>query len=139
MFFFFKNLDPSGKTSILVLFARIAAIFDQLEVESSSNMKWKANSKLKDALTSKLLSGATSIFYAPPGGGVVFLTSKSRTQKLHTAVVSLGVTPSISIFAKETCFQGPFPLNSGCTMRGMVSPRLVGPGAGPAQALSSIM
>ena len=43
--FFFKNLDPPGKTSILVLFARIAAIFDLLMVESSSNMKWRANAK----------------------------------------------------------------------------------------------
>ena len=55
--FSFKNLDPPGKTSILVLFARIAVIFDLLGVESSSNMKWKTNAKLEDALASKYLSG----------------------------------------------------------------------------------
>ena len=57
----------------------------------------------------------------------------------HAAVGSLGVTPSINIFAKETCFQGAFLLNNGCTMRGMMSPRLVGPGAGSAQVFSSVM
>ena len=39
----------------------------------------------------------------------------------HTAVGSLGVTPNIKNFAKETCFQGAFLLNNGCTMRGAVS------------------
>ena len=38
-FSFFKNFDPPGKTSILVLYARIAAIFDLLRDESSSNME----------------------------------------------------------------------------------------------------
>ena len=57
----------------------------------------------------------------------------------HTAVGSLGATPSINIFAKETYFQGAFLLNGGCTMRGVVSPRLAGPGAGSAQVFSSVM
>ena len=52
---FFKNLDPPCKTSILLLFARIALIFDMLGVESSSNMKLNANAKLEDALASKFL------------------------------------------------------------------------------------
>ena len=38
----------------------------------------------------------------------------------HAAVGSLGVKPSINIFAKETCFQGAYLLNNGCTMRGMM-------------------
>ena len=64
---------------------------------------------------------------------------RERERESHAAVGSLGVTPSIDIFAKETCFQGAFLLNNGCTMRGMMSPRLVGPGAGSAQVLSSVM
>ena len=64
--FFFKNLDPPGKTSVLVLFARIAAIFDLLGVESSSNMKWKANAKLEDALASKFLPGVNLGFWRAP-------------------------------------------------------------------------
>ena len=39
----------------------------------------------------------------------------------HTAVGSLGATPSINISAKETCFQGAFLFNGGYKMRGMVS------------------
>ena len=65
VFYFFNNLPP-GKTSILVLFARIAAIFDLLEVESSSNMKWKANAKLEDALASNFLSGVNLGFWRAP-------------------------------------------------------------------------
>ena len=42
---FFKKLEPPCKTSILVLFARNAAIFDLLGAESSSDMKWKAKAK----------------------------------------------------------------------------------------------
>ena len=57
----------------------------------------------------------------------------------HTAVGSLGATPSINIFAKETCFQGASLPNSGCTMRWVVGLRLVGPGAGSAQVFSSVM
>ena len=55
--FFFKNLYPPDKTSVLVLFARAAATFDLLGVKSSSNMNWKVNAKLEDALASKFLSG----------------------------------------------------------------------------------
>ena len=57
----------------------------------------------------------------------------------HAAVGSLGITPSINIFAKETCFQGASLFNNGFKMKGMMSPRLVGPGAGSAQVLSSVM
>ena len=64
--FFFLNLDPPGKTSILVLFARTADIFDLLRVESSSNMKWKANAKPEDALASKFLRGANLDFWKAP-------------------------------------------------------------------------
>ena len=55
-----------GRASILVLFARIAAIFDLLGVESSSNMKWKANAKLEDALDSNFLSGVNLGFWRAP-------------------------------------------------------------------------
>ena len=41
----------------------------------------------------------------------------------HTAVGSLGVTQSIYIAAKETCFQGAHLLNNGCAMTGMANPR----------------
>ena len=64
--FFFQEFGPPGKTSILVLFARIAAIFDLLVVESSSNMKWKANAKLEDALASKFLPGVNLVFWRAP-------------------------------------------------------------------------
>ena len=57
----------------------------------------------------------------------------------HAAVGSLGVTPSIQFFAKETCFQGAFLPNNGCTMRGVMSPRLVGAGAGSEKVFSSVM
>ena len=40
------------------------------------------------------------------------------------AVGSLGDTPSINTSAKDTCFQGAFLLNNGCTMRGVVGPRV---------------
>ena len=56
--FFLKNMDPPGKTKSLVLFARTAAIFEMLEVKSSSNIKWKANAKLEGALASNFLSDA---------------------------------------------------------------------------------
>ena len=55
--FFFKNLGPPSKTSVLVLFARIASIFDLLTLESSSDMKWKANAKPEGAFASNVLSG----------------------------------------------------------------------------------
>ena len=57
-----KNLDSPGKTSIFVLFAGIAAIFDLLGVGSSSNMKWKANAKVEDALALKFLPGLNVFF-----------------------------------------------------------------------------
>ena len=61
----------------------------------------------------------------------------------HAAVGSLGVTAIIHIFAKGTYFQGAFLLNYGCTMRGMMRPRLcyslLGPGAGSAQVFSPVM
>ena len=50
----------------MVLFARIAAIFDLLGVESSSNMKWKANTKLGGALASKFLPGVNLGFWRAP-------------------------------------------------------------------------
>ena len=37
------------------------------------------------------------------------------------AVCSLGVIPSINIFAKETCLQGAFLLNDVCAMGGMLA------------------
>ena len=72
---FFENLGPPGNTSGLVLFAKIAAIFDLLEVESISNMKWKANETPEGALAFNFLSGIL-IFYEgaparfPPSGNV---------------------------------------------------------------------
>ena len=42
---------------------------------------------------------------------------------IPAVLVSLGATPSIGIFAKETCFQWDFLLNNGCTMRGVVCSR----------------
>ena len=61
--FCFNYLDPPSQTSVLVLFAEVAVIFDLLEVESSPNMKWKANAKLKGALNSKFLSGINVVFF----------------------------------------------------------------------------
>ena len=66
IFFCFKNLDPPGKTTILLLFARAAAIFGLLEVESSSSMNWKANAKPEDALASNFLPGVNLGFWRAP-------------------------------------------------------------------------
>ena len=63
---FFKNLDPPGKPSILLLFARIAPIFDLLGAGISSNMKWKANAKLEDTVASKYLSSQSLGFRSAP-------------------------------------------------------------------------
>ena len=42
------------------------AIFDLRGVESSSNMKWKANAKYEGALASKFLSGINLVFLRGP-------------------------------------------------------------------------
>ena len=55
-----------GQASILVLFARIAAIFDLLRVESSSNMKLKANAKIEDALDLKFFVRCKFSFFKGP-------------------------------------------------------------------------
>ena len=52
--------------NILLLFARAASIFDQLDFQSSPNMKWKANAEVEDALASKLLSGVNLDFWRAP-------------------------------------------------------------------------
>ena len=64
--FFFEKLDPPGKILILVLFARIAAIFDLLGIESSFDMKCKANAKLEDAFASIFLPGVNLDFGGCP-------------------------------------------------------------------------
>ena len=53
----FKNLDPSGITSIFLLFAIVAFILDLLRDGSSSIFKWQANAKLEDTLASTFLLG----------------------------------------------------------------------------------
>ena len=77
--FFFKNLDPPGKTSVLVLFARIAAIFDLLGVESSSNMKWKANAKLERPCFKILVRYKFSFFKGPHDDFPPLKSSKMTT------------------------------------------------------------
>ena len=61
-----KNLDPSGKYPILVLFAKIAAAFELLGVESSLDMQRKASAKLEDSTASKYLPGVDLGFWMAP-------------------------------------------------------------------------
>ena len=68
-----------GRASILVLFARIAAIFDLLRVESSSNIKLKANAKHEVAYASTFLSGVNIGFWRVPQHDFLPLKSSEMT------------------------------------------------------------
>ena len=90
------NVEPCFFSRIWTLLAKPwfwcfslePALFDLLRVESSSNMKWKANAMLEGALASQLLPGVNVVFWRAPQ----HVSPPLKSSKMTTDLILLEYT-----------------------------------------------